>query len=136
MPSFFGGNVYLKGMTPPPEEPNPFVITDSIPEPKIVKKADGYYLEWTANTDWNGGIIRKPVTSGLLGVAKVPEQRWENRDGSDLVINKDYFGNPRDESKPVPGPFTSLKKGLVSVKVWPNPIDEAEYMGYMQKKIR
>jgi alpha-N-arabinofuranosidase len=128
MPSFFGGNVYLRGMTPPPEEPNPVVITDSIPKPRIVKKADGFYLEWTANTDWDGGVIRKPVTSDLLGVAKVPGQRWENPDGSDLVINKDYFGNPRDESNPVPGPFASLKEGLMSVKVWPNPVDEADYM--------
>jgi hypothetical protein len=61
-------------------------------------------------------------------VAKVPGQRWENPDGSDLVINKDYFGNPRDESNPVPGPFASLKEGLMSVKVWPNPVDEADYM--------
>jgi len=128
MPSFFGGNVYLRGMTPPPEEPNPVVITDPIPEPRIVKKADGYYLEWIANTDWDGSVIRKQVTSDLLGVAKVPGQRWENPDGSDLVINKDYFGNPRDESNPVPGPFASLKEGLRSVKVWPNPIDEADYM--------
>jgi alpha-N-arabinofuranosidase len=128
MPSYFGGNAYLRGMTPPPEEPNPVVITDPVPEPRIVKKADGYYLEWTANTDWEGGVIRKPVTSDLLGTAKVPVQRWENPDGSDLVINKDYFGNPRDASNPVPGPFASLKEGLMSVKVWPNPVDEADYM--------
>ena len=128
MPSFFGGNVYLRGMTPLPEEPNPVVITDPIPKPRIVKKADGYYLEWIANTDWAGDVIRKPVTSDLLGVAKVPGQRWENPDGSDLVINKDYCGNLRDASNPVPGPFASLKEGLMSVKVWPNPVDEADYM--------
>ena len=127
MPSFFGGNVYLRGMTPPPNEPNPVVIPTAIPEPKIVKKDDGYYLEWTANTDWDGGVKRKPVTSDLLGVAKVPGQRWENPDGSDLAVNKDYFGKPRDKSNPAPGPFASLKEGLVSVKVWPNPVDEAEY---------
>jgi hypothetical protein len=128
MPSFFDGNIYLRGFTPSPDDSNPVVITDSIPEPRIVKKADGYYLEWIANTDWDGDIIRKPVTSGLLGVAQIPGQRWENPDGSDMVINTDYFGNHRDESNPAPGPFASLKKGLVSVKVWPNPIEESEYI--------
>ena len=37
-----------------------------------------------------------------------PEQRFENPDGTDIVFNKDYFGNHRG-AETIPGPFASAE---------------------------
>ena len=46
------------------------------------------------------------ITSDLLGYAFEPEERFENPDGTDIIFNRDYFGNPRGVET-VPGPFAS-----------------------------
>ncbi|MBQ3801433.1 MAG: hypothetical protein II837_14195, partial [Treponema sp.] len=47
------------------------------------------------------------ISTAVLGTAIEPEQRFENRDGSDIVFNEDFFGNHRGTSV-IPGPFASL----------------------------
>lgn len=45
------------------------------------------------------------VTTALLGLAAIPQQPYHNPDGSELTIDMDYFGKPRDPLHPTPGPF-------------------------------
>ena len=47
------------------------------------------------------------VTTEVLGCAFEPEQRFESRDGSDIIFNTDFFGNHRG-THVVPGPFAEL----------------------------
>jgi alpha-N-arabinofuranosidase len=58
------------------------------------------------------------VTTELLGKAKIANLPYENRDGSPLRVNVDYFGKPRDESNPTPGPFEKPGQGELKIKVW------------------
>ena len=44
------------------------------------------------------------VNSDVLGIAFESEQRYEQPDGSDLVLDTDFFG-VRHEEHPLPGPF-------------------------------
>jgi hypothetical protein len=53
--------------------------------------------------DYTTGVI----TTSILGSAFEPEQRFENRDGSDIIFNEDFFGNHRG-THVLPGPFAEL----------------------------
>ena len=53
--------------------------------------------------DYKTGII----TTAILGAAFEPEQMFENRDGSDIIFNEDFFGNHRG-THTIPGPFAVL----------------------------
>ena len=44
------------------------------------------------------------ITSGTLGTAFEPEERFENPDGSDIVFDRDFYGNTRNAST-LAGPF-------------------------------
>ena len=48
------------------------------------------------------------ITSDVLGKAFEPEQRFENPDGTEIVFNRDYFGNPRGVDT-IPGPFAEAE---------------------------
>ena len=50
---------------------------------------------------------RRIITSEILGRAFEPEQRFEMPDGSDLVLDTDYFGDKRT-GRIIPGPFAKL----------------------------
>ena len=61
--------------------------------------------------DFKDGIIN----SDVLGKAFEPEERYENPDGSDIILNEDYFGNHRGLWA-IPGPVAA-KEELEEV-VW------------------
>jgi alpha-N-arabinofuranosidase len=49
----------------------------------------------------------------------IPDQAYENPDGSPLRIDTDYFGKMRNDKKPTPGPFENPETGrLLKLKVW------------------
>jgi len=48
------------------------------------------------------------ITSDILGEAFEPEERFENTDGTDIIFNRDYFGNPRGVDT-IPGPFATAE---------------------------
>lgn len=53
--------------------------------------------------DYKTGVI----STAILGAAFEPEQRFENRDGTDIIFNEDLFGNHRGTAV-IPGPFAEL----------------------------
>jgi len=58
------------------------------------------------------------INSDLLGFAKIPKARFENADGTDIIFDKDFFGNKRSSENIAPGPFTDLARGMLVLKVW------------------
>jgi hypothetical protein len=82
---------------------------------RLVGKEDGTYL----NVEFDAPAGDHPlVTSDLLGLAKVPNQRFEQPDGSPYRLDTDYFGNRRNADRPEAGPFSvpQMKNNLL--KVW------------------
>ena len=63
-------------------------------------------------------VARQLVTTALLGKAVIPDQAFENPDGTPLRIATDYFGKKRNEKNPFPGPFEFSDGGKQTVKVW------------------
>ena len=110
------GNVYYHGARPCRNELTPLTLPEADPSIKLTAKDDHFYLDLTF-----GQAVRKaattPVTSGLLGQARVPGLAYENPDGTPLKIDTDYFGKPRDPAKPSAGPFETPGPGPLSIKL-------------------
>jgi alpha-N-arabinofuranosidase len=113
-----GGNVYFNGARPHAKEIAPLTLAELDPGVKLVEQPDGWFLEMKCDQAWFHGSNYKPVTTELLGKAAVPKLRYENADGSPLVIDRDYSGNQRDPEHPTPGPFAKPGLGDQKLKVW------------------
>ena len=117
LPVQTGGNVYLNGARPYTNE-SPSIMQPAIdPKVGIVKEGGQYYLHF----DFGSGLEKAspiPVTSTLLGKAKIAGLPYENVDGSPLAIDRDYFGKARSKSMPTPGPFEGLGHGSQTILVW------------------
>ncbi len=118
LPVFMDGNVFLNGAKACKKEPSPVVKTKLDPAVRLVQKPDGYYLEMNLENGWSGAASRSLVTTALLGKAVIPDLPYENPDGTPLKVDADFFGKPRSETNPAPGPFESPGTGQISLKVW------------------
>jgi alpha-N-arabinofuranosidase len=110
------GNVFLNGAKPSKHEREPVVEAGSAPAPKLLEKADGFYLQIAFEGAF-GARKRELVTSALLGKAAIPDLPYERPDGSPIRIDRDYFGKTRPSSGPTPGPFESPGASPLKLKV-------------------
>jgi hypothetical protein len=51
--------------------------------------------------------------------------RYEQPDGSPIRVDRDFFGQPRNEQNPMPGPF-ELPPGKVLLKIWPKTFEDTK----------
>ena len=121
LPVQMAGNVFLAGAKPSQREQTPLRAPDFKPDLQLVEKPDGWYLELSLNPAWGTAQPHPLVTTELLGKAKIPNQPFENADGTPLRIATDYLGRPRNERNPFPGPLELPAGGRHVLKVWPRP---------------
>jgi hypothetical protein len=102
LPVWVDGNAYFGGATVCKHEQHKLASKKKV---KVdLTEKDG---KWQLDTnvyellkDFRCGI----VTSDLLGKAFEPEERFENPDGTEIVFDRDYFGDHRG-TEALPGPF-------------------------------
>jgi len=58
------------------------------------------------------------ISTEILGVAKMPRQKFEDMDGKPIVFNTDYLNQVRNSATPVPGPIESIFTVKSRIKVW------------------
>ena len=85
---------------------------------KIIYENGEYILELNVDKSWLTEQNRKLVTTKSLSNALIPGLPFENTDGSELIIDKDYFNELRDKTNPSPGPFEIKTGGKLRFKVW------------------
>ena len=107
LPVWVEGNAYFGGATVCKHEKHK--LSDKRSKVTIVlEEKDGKYSlktnVYTKLKDFKDGII----CTETLGKAFEPEQRFENPDGTDIVFDRDYFGNHRG-TETIPGPFASAE---------------------------
>ena len=113
LPVWVGGNACFNGATVSRHEKNGFVEKDGEITVELAEKDGGLILKTNVYDflkDFRTGII----TSTTLGLAFEPEERFENPDGSELVLDRDYHGTHRGIA-PLPGPFAD---GTSEIRVW------------------
>jgi alpha-L-arabinofuranosidase len=111
-----GGNVYCRGARPSAQETKPSVQAAFDPTVKLVVDGDTAVLHLTLDEAIQNAATTL-VTTDLLGKAKIPGVAYENRDGSAVKIDIDYFGKPRNETNPTAGPFEAPGTGPLTLKV-------------------
>jgi len=115
-PMIVNGNVYLKGAEKFSKERNMLELgTD--PGISITENEKGIFLNFTFPKEIMN-LKNASVTTQVLGQAKISGQKYENADGSEIVISFDYLGKKRDKIKPTAGPFEKPEKGNNKIKVW------------------
>ncbi len=101
LPVWIKDNVYFNGALPCDKEINPVVDNEHKINIELVEK-DGEFRIVSNMFEYlpKGDII----TSDTLGMAFEPEERFEEPNGDDIILDTDFYGNKRGE-KPVFGPF-------------------------------
>lgn len=111
-----GGNVYHGSALPSSQEANPLVLPPAEPQPAL-REQDG---RLTLVFGFDSAVQQAeptPVTSELLGRAKIPDLPYENFDGSPLRVDTDYLGKPRSAKRPTAGPLETPGCGTLQVDV-------------------
>lgn len=111
------GNVYFSGARPYSRETTPLLVTTVLPKPRIVEEGGHGYLILNLGSDVAQAATQR-VTTGLLGLARIPKLGFENADGSELILNTDFAGKPRSETRPTAGPFEKPGQGEVKIALW------------------
>lgn len=116
-PMFVDGNVYLNGARPFEQEENQLVLADD-PGIQVEETEAGVILSMTMGKS-PGRLKNQLVNTDLLGKAIIPDQGFENPDGTEITIDTDYFGERRNLKNPLPGPFNFYGRENIHVQVWP-----------------
>ncbi|HOY58402.1 MAG TPA: carbohydrate-binding protein [Verrucomicrobiota bacterium] len=111
-----GGNVYYHGARPYAQEANPVVREKHNPQVSLAQRDGHYFLDLTVGRELRDANTA-PVSTALLGRAKIPGLAYENPDSSPLEVDKDYFGKARNRRNPTPGPFERPGVGTLTLQV-------------------
>ncbi|MFQ9934128.1 MAG: hypothetical protein ACLRVQ_06815 [Lachnospiraceae bacterium] len=120
-PAYIDCNCYFNNASAFSKENNKY-IDEGNPNARVYEKDGVTYLEINLDKD----SINIPciiIDTKTLGYPRIVEEPFENPDGSPIIFNKDYLGNPRSLC-PFPGPIENLKNGCNLIKVWKENIKE------------
>jgi len=115
-PLHTGGNISYNHAQPHAKETNQVVRSELDPKVKLVEEAGRFKLHLALGPALKQAATM-PVTTTLLGRARIPGLPYENADGSPLGIDTDFFGQKRSQAKPTPGPFEKPGTGAISLNV-------------------
>ncbi|MCR5093384.1 MAG: right-handed parallel beta-helix repeat-containing protein [Lachnospiraceae bacterium] len=114
LPVWIKGNAYFSGANMFKKEKEKYVDKTHKIRAEVVEKNGEYTFETNVYTylkDFCCGMI----TSDVLGKAFEPEQRFESPDGTEIIFNRDYFGDHRGTGV-LPGPFAKgASRGIYRV---------------------
>ena len=107
LPVWVEGNAYFNGATVCKHEKHKLSDKRSKVTIELIEQDGQYRLKtnvFSKLKDFRDGII----CTETLGKAFEPEQRFENPDGTDIIFDRDYFGNHRGTDT-IPGPFANAE---------------------------
>lgn len=114
-PAYIDGNVYLNGAKAFDREGN-YCASDVDPAVRITEEGSEVILEIEL-PEGMFGMETEQVTTQKLGMTRLTEERYENPDGSSLVLDRDLTGAERGQC-PTAGPLERLHAGKNRVVVW------------------
>ncbi len=100
------------------EADEPDLSAPNLPAAELVRKRRGFvYLELDAD---EAILAQKTqvMSTADLGETRVSEAFFENPDGSDIILDRDYLGQRRTDGNNPAGPFAGLKPGRNRLCVW------------------
>ncbi|MDZ5784231.1 right-handed parallel beta-helix repeat-containing protein [Marinococcus luteus] len=115
-PVYINNNAYLNGAEPFEREEQKLTADHFDPKLEIIEKGSEVYLYCELPEDFEQmpGDIQSTET---LPRTRIVDADFESPDGSELILNEDYYGNKKNEKEAV-GPINDLKPGENYIKVW------------------
>ena len=115
-PVYVNGNMYLQGAKAFEKEQDYFADESQCADLHITEEEEGAYLHITL-PEGCFEVETQVVDTKILGMTRLTEQRFDNPDGSDILLDHDLVGQIRGE-KPLVGPLEGLKAGKNKVLIW------------------
>ena len=117
IPTQTDGNAYFKGAKPFAREAHHLAQTGIDPQLKLIGEDNSVYLRFRFDSSLKS--VQTPlVTTEMLGKPQVTGCAYENRDGSPLKVDTDYFDAQRDAKNPTAGPFENPGDSNFKLRVW------------------
>jgi hypothetical protein len=116
LPVFADGNIYCNGVEVFTADKNFLEIKAQL-EVKIQDDKSGFFIDFNFPESIKK-LKTKSITTELLGKVIVPEQGFENRDGTSLSVDYDFFGNKRSKKNPTAGPFENPNESEIELRLW------------------
>ncbi len=114
LPISMFGNVYYNGGAPHEDETNHNILSEKSPQIELTRNDNGdYCLSTYLDINSLKSLKTIKVDTEMLGQAHIPEQIYDNPDGSYFTFGIDYFNAPRNEESPVAGPFETAPSSVV-----------------------
>lgn len=116
--AYVDGNAYFGGTEKFCDEKKYFVAEKNL-EPKIVREPDGIYFEINIPEDFiNSSVFKNEIVEcNNLELPRLSQQRFENPDETDIVLDFDLV-NEKRKLYAVAGPIQNLKSGFNKIKIW------------------
>lgn len=114
-PVYMGGNCYLDG-APVSLREHGGVTSPTVSDIRLDVQEDRVYLEFNFGKEC-AEADTELITTEKLGIPRISEAPYDNPDGTELVIDRDYFGKVREKT-PTAGPFEGLSEGRHRILVW------------------
>ena len=110
---YCGGAKYFLGETEPS-------VGGENPGAKITVEGEKTYLEFNASAELLAAAKNNAVVSTKdLGETRISAARFDDRDGNEIVFDKDFFGKTRGgQGAILAGPFSDLKEGTNKILLW------------------
>lgn len=106
LPVWAEGNIYYNGAKPMSKEN---AIVDEVHQITIsLEEEDGNYHLKTNLYEYLPKMENRIITTEILGMAFEPEQKFENPDGTPIVMDMDYYGKAWGEDTGA-GPFADYE---------------------------
>lgn len=109
-------NAYLNGAPAYSEEKDNFVSAEDCGF-RIVEEEEGTFMEITLPEELFK-IDSRLIMGRDLGSTRITEGLYEDKNGYEIFMNLDFFGQPRPLNFPVVGPLQCLKAGFNRVRVF------------------
>jgi len=109
--SIADGNVFYIGATPYKDEINSVHVTNFKPTVALTELENGVIVKLIFDASIQKAKTQL-VTTKRLGKTIITEADFEQADGSPYLFDTDFYGNKRNETHPLPGPFENLKPGV------------------------
>lgn len=116
LPMHVAGNVYYNGSAPYKYEKEP-TIGGNVAKPEIIYRDDCIAMAITVDAALNDAPTVL-VSTSMLDKAYYSDGYYENRDGTDIIIDSDFEGVRRNIVTPKAGPFETLSPGRNEVILW------------------
>ncbi|MFW6022888.1 MAG: right-handed parallel beta-helix repeat-containing protein [Halanaerobiaceae bacterium] len=115
-PVYINNNVYLNTAVPFDKEENNIIENQFDPNFTITEEGEEVYLSCELPEDFDK-IAGDVQTTKSLRRVRIANADFENPDGSEVIVDRDYFGQQRTE-KSVVGPILDLQQGKNNIKIW------------------